>query len=111
MSRKDRILEQLTFDHSAIKGLIESWGIIKTLEMMKSCFPDGPHTKRIPDTVVRQMIWNLIYSLEALEVTTKMKFLSIDTIQQLAKATKDVPTRTISHHIVSGVDALNAHLM
>lgn len=111
MSRKDRILEQLTFDKSAVKGLIESWGEIKTLEMMKPCFTDGPHSKRVPDTLMRQMIWNMIQSLEALETTTKMKFLSIDTIHELSKATKDIPTRTISRHIIGGVDTLNAHLM
>jgi hypothetical protein len=109
-SRKDRIIEKITFDNNSIKGHIAASGEIRTIMMMKPCFTQGPHTARIADTVVRQMIWNLINSLEELNSITTVEFKSIETIVELSKATNDVPTRTISHHIVGGFDCLRTHL-
>lgn len=107
---KDRILDMLSFDKKTIKDFIKSSGRINTMRTLEPCFTQGPTSARIPDATMRLMLWNIHHSLEDLESMTKIRFINLDGIETLARTTKDVPTRTISNHIIGGFDALLTHV-
>ena len=111
MSGENRVLDMLPFDVKTVKDFIKTVGEIKTMAILAPCFAAGPTSKRITDSTLRQMLWNIHHSLEKLKCEVPYDQLThIDDIIRISKITKDVPTRTMTRHILGGFISLGAYM-
>lgn len=104
------IVKNLKIDKKFIKSLLDEHGSVQTLHILRNCYGGGTTTPNIADQALSLMVYNILNTMSVLEDMTGKQHININEITHLSQITEDQATRTISRHIMSGLDGLASYV-